>query len=79
MNETRIIDMMRRIDSYIHGRLNQQEIDELWMEFLKELEWYKIFETDLHLRSLIRKKSKWRCFAGYCHQRSWDSDVICLG
>ena len=56
MNETRIIDMMQRIDSYIRGRLNQQEIDELWIEFLKEPEWYRIFETDLHIRSLIRKK-----------------------
>jgi len=55
MNETRIIDMMQRIDSYIRGRLNQQEIDQLWIEFLKEPDWYSKFETDLHLRSLIRK------------------------
>jgi len=57
MNETRIIDIMQRIDSYIRGRLNQQEIDELWMEFLKEPEWYRVFETDLNLRGLIRKRA----------------------
>ena len=55
MNEKRIIGMMQRIDSYIRGRLNQQEIDELWMEFLKEPEWYKFFETEVHLRSIARK------------------------
>jgi len=31
-------------------------IVEPWIEFLKEPEWYKIFETDLHLR-LIPVKS----------------------
>jgi len=56
MNEKRIIDMMQRIEKYILGKLTQKEIDELWIEFLIEPEWYSIFETDLHLRSLIRKK-----------------------
>jgi len=46
--------MMQRIDLYIRGRLSQQEIDELWIEFLKEPEWYKIFETDLHLRAIAK-------------------------
>ena len=54
MNEKRIIDMMQRIDLYIRGKLNQQEIDELWIEFLKEPEWYKIFETDLHIRAIAK-------------------------
>ena len=56
MNEKRIIDMMQRIEKYILGKITQKEIDELWIEFLIEPEWYSIFETDLHLRSLIRKK-----------------------
>ncbi len=54
MKEERIIDMMKRIDQYIRGGLTQEEIDELWIEFIKEPEWYRIFETDLHIRSLIK-------------------------
>jgi len=42
------------IEAYILGRLNQKEIDELWIEFLRSPEWYDLFETELHLRSLGR-------------------------
>ena len=45
---------MKRIDQYIRGGLTQEEIDELWIEFIKKPEWYRIFETDLHIRSLIK-------------------------
>ena len=55
MNEKRIIDMMQRIEKYILGKITQKEIDELWIEFLKDPEWYSIFETELHLRSIARK------------------------
>ena len=44
--------MMKKIDRYIRGELAQGEIDELWIEFIKEPDWYRIFETDLHIRSL---------------------------
>ena len=53
MNEKRVIDLMHRLDHYICGRLNQQEIDELWIEFLIEPEWFKILETDIQLRWLL--------------------------
>ena len=53
MNEKRVIDLMHRLDHYICGRLNQQEIDKLWIEFLREPEWFKIFETDIQLRWLL--------------------------
>jgi len=55
MNETRIIDIMQRIEKYILGKLTQKEIDELWIEFLIEPEWYKYFETYLHLSYLQLK------------------------
>ena len=37
VTEKRIIEMMSRIDGYVRGRLTQEQIDELWVEFLKEL------------------------------------------
>ena len=49
------IEIMKRIDRYIRGELNQQEIDELWIGFLEDPQWYDWFEAELHLINLIRK------------------------
>ena len=43
------IEMMKRIDRYIRGELNQQEIDELWIGFLEDPRWYDWYETKLQL------------------------------
>lgn len=55
MNNEKKIEILKKIDRYIRGKLNQQEIDELWMIFLQHPETYKWFETELHLQSLIKK------------------------
>jgi len=55
MNKQEKIQLLEKIDRYIKGDLSQDEIDELWKEFLKNPEWYNWFETELHLRSLIKK------------------------
>jgi hypothetical protein len=47
--------MMSRIDAYVRGRLNQEEIEELWIEFLREPYWFRIFEVDVNLRALIKE------------------------
>ncbi len=49
------IETLKKIERYIRGELSQKEIDELWVEFLKNPEYYEWFETELHLRSLARK------------------------
>jgi len=58
MKEERIIEMMQRIHDYIHGRLNDKEEDDLWIEFLLESHWYDIFETELHLTYLTKMLRK---------------------
>ena len=58
MTEKNIIRMQKMIEAYILGKLDQKEIDLLWIEFLKEPEWYDLFETELHLRSLGRAAKK---------------------
>ena len=55
MKEKDIIGIQKQIHAFIGGKLNQHEIDELWIEFLKDPDWYDIFETELHLRSIARK------------------------
>lgn len=55
MKEQEKIQLLEQIDQYIRGELSQDEIDELWKQFLQHPEWYDWFETELHLRSLIKK------------------------
>ncbi len=54
MTVKEFIRIQKLIEAYILGKLDQREIDLLWIEFLKAPEWYDLFETELHLRSLGR-------------------------
>lgn len=58
MKDQEKIQQLQKIDLYIKGELSQDEIDELWKEFLKDPELYNWFETELHLQSLIKKRKK---------------------
>lgn len=58
MKEKEKIKILEKIDLYIQGKLSQDEIDELWKIFLKHPEYYNWLETEVHLRSLIRKGKK---------------------
>lgn len=51
-------EILIQIDSYIKGKLNQEEIDSLWIKFLQQPDYFEWFETELHLRYLIKKNSK---------------------
>jgi len=41
-----------QVERYILGKLNPEEIDELWMAFLANPELYDVFLMELHLRYL---------------------------
>ena len=56
MDEKRIIEMMCRIEAYVLGKLNQKEIDDLWIEFLKEPEWLGILEVEILLRYVGKRQ-----------------------
>lgn len=58
MKEKEKIEILEKIDLYIRGKLTQEEIDELWKIFLQHPEYYDIFETEVHLKSLIDKGRK---------------------
>lgn len=55
MTEKRIIEMMSKIENYIFGKLNHQEINNLWIEFLKEPEWLSILEIEACRRACLLK------------------------
>lgn len=58
MKEKEKIEILEKIDLYIRGKLTQDEIDELWKTFLEHPEYYDILETEVHLKSLIKKGEK---------------------
>lgn len=45
-----------QITRYIKGELNDREEDLLWIEFLKNPEYYELFETELNLADLYQNK-----------------------
>ncbi len=55
MKNKETIEISKRIDAYIRGNLSKNEIDELWLLFLKNPYYYELFETELHLRNLTQK------------------------
>lgn len=46
------IEMQERLEDFIFGRLNQEEIDALWIEFLQDPTWLDYLLIELHIRSL---------------------------
>lgn len=66
-------EILKEIERYIKGELSQPEIDALWMEFLKNPEYYHLFETDLHFRQLA-KESKSRGRNPFKHPKSAEAN-----
>jgi hypothetical protein len=46
--------IQEKIDKYIKGELSPNQVDDLWIEFIKTPHWYEYFITELHLTALIR-------------------------
>jgi len=46
--------MLQEIERYILGDLSREEIDKLWIEFLKDHELFDCFIIELHLIALFR-------------------------
>lgn len=51
------IDIQRKIEAYLQGRLSSKEIEELWTDFLLEPEYLDYTETLANLQALNKDKS----------------------
>ncbi len=51
-------DIEQRIDAYIKGRLNQEEVEHLWVELLKKPHYIDLLETELGVKTIIEEKAK---------------------
>lgn len=43
----------QKISDYIHGKLSDEEVDQLWMNFLHQPVWYDYFITELTAKNLL--------------------------
>lgn len=57
MKDSREIDIRRKIDAYIKGRLGENEIQDLWYEFAKDPELLDLLELEVNLKELIERES----------------------
>ncbi|MDZ7758421.1 hypothetical protein [Rhodohalobacter sp.] len=51
-------EIYREITRYIDGDLSKEEVENLWAQFVDNPEYYKWFETELHLKDLAKKASQ---------------------
>jgi len=56
MDEAKKIELLEKIDSYIKGGLSQDEIEALWIEFLKYPDMFHYFETQVQIQDMIKKR-----------------------
>lgn len=57
MNIERQIQAQKQVDKYIKGILSMDEIDKLWVRFLKSPQWFEYFETELTLQAIFNSRS----------------------
>ncbi|MGF1669107.1 MAG: tol-pal system YbgF family protein [Balneolaceae bacterium] len=51
-------EILKNIELYIRGELHESEIEQLWEEFIKDPEYFELFDTELQLRHLGKKRQE---------------------
>lgn len=57
MDNSRELEIKKRIDAYIKGQLNEEEIQELWNEFAKDPELLDVLELEVNVKAIIEKNT----------------------
>jgi len=52
------IEIIKKIDAYVKGKLSPEEIEDLWVEFLKNPEYLSYLDTATNLNAVIQKDAK---------------------
>ncbi len=58
LNPEEMNHIQEQIEQYIRGNLDENEIDSLWIEFLRAPYWYDYFLTQLHLSAFTKKEKR---------------------
>lgn len=51
-------DLERKIDQYIHGKLDVKEVDELWAELIQDEDYLDYLETMANLKQIIEEREQ---------------------
>jgi tetratricopeptide (TPR) repeat protein len=57
MDQSREIEIRKKIDAYIKGKLSEEEIQQLWNEFAKNPELLDLLELEVHVKTLIEDQA----------------------
>jgi hypothetical protein len=49
------IEMQKKIEHYIQGRIGPEEEDHIWIQFLENPKWFEYFNTLLGLHAIASK------------------------
>ncbi len=49
--------LIRKIDAYVRGKLNEEEVERLWAELIKHPEYIDYLETEMAVSEMVRKES----------------------
>lgn len=58
MDKSRDIELEKKIDAYIKGKLSSEEVEELWVELLKKPDYIDLLETEIDLKRLYEAREK---------------------
>lgn len=58
MEDSRDLNLEKKIDAYIKGRLTKEEVEDLWIELLKRPDYIYRLETELSIKRIYEQESK---------------------
>lgn len=53
---SRDIDLEKQIDAYLKGKLAEEEVDQLWVELLKNPEYIDLLETEIAVKQILQDR-----------------------
>ena len=57
MNNSRDLELEKKIDAYVKGQLSEEEAEKLWVKLLQRPDYIELLETELGVQSIIQKRS----------------------
>lgn len=57
-NQSRDIELEKKIDAYIKGNLSGEEVEQLWVELIKKPEYISLLETEIDVARIYQAKKQ---------------------
>lgn len=55
-NQSRDLELEKKIDAYIKGNLSEEEAQQLWQQLLKRPDYIELLETELGVKSILQQR-----------------------